>query len=64
MSCTVHCSKCNQEREFPPKTSFIYYIITAELVGDMLKPLFRRCEVCKSRFAYALAAANRQGGSE
>lgn len=60
----IHCPKCNQEREFPPKTSFIYYIVTAGLVGDMLKPLFRRCEVCKFRFTDALAAANRQGGSE
>ena len=55
----VHCPTCNQEREFPPKTSLIYYIVTAGLVGDMLKPLFRRCEVCKLRFTAALAAANR-----
>ena len=61
---SIHCPKCNQEREFPPKTSLIYYIVTAGLVGDMLKPLFRRCEGCGFRFTDALASANRQGGGE
>ena len=61
---SIHCPKCNQEREFPPKTSFIYYIVTAGLVGDMLKPLFRRCEGCGCSYTDALASANRQGDGE
>lgn len=58
----IHCPTCNQEREFPPKTSLIYYIVTSGLVGEMLKPLFRRCEECGCRFTDAVAAANKQGG--
>lgn len=58
----IYCPKCNQEREFPPKTSFIYYIVTSGLVGEMLKPLFRRCESCGFRFTDALAARNKTGG--
>lgn len=59
---SIHCPKCNQEREFPPKTSFIYYIVTAGLVGEILKPLFRRCESYGFRSTDALAAQNRTGG--
>lgn len=66
----IHCPKCNQEREFPPKTSFmhniIYSIVTSGPFGEMLKPmpLFRRCEGCGFKLTDALAAANKQGGGE
>ncbi|MCZ7627442.1 MAG: hypothetical protein M5R38_18250 [Candidatus Methylomirabilis sp.] len=66
----IHCPKCNQEREFPPKTSFIYSImysiVTSGPFGEMLKPLplFRRCEGCGLKFTDALATLQRQGGGE
>lgn len=64
MSETVHCPKCDEAREFPPRKSVLYYLLTAGIIGGFFKPFFRRCESCGFPYAEALAAAKRKVGGE